>query len=128
MLDVPLVQPESPEARARLAAHLRDRVEELAQYKSRTEIAKDCRLTTQGLRDHINNTGKTMLPRTRVNVSRGLGWTEDSIDLILAGEEPIEDDSSNPKGSQIDRLEAKVDELNAQVERLLEYHRARDNL
>lgn len=54
----------------------------------------------------------------RAALCEALGWTSDSIDLILAGKEPV-DLIPSESMERLEELEARFDELTRQVEALL---------
>jgi hypothetical protein len=74
-------------------------------------------LTRQGLQPLLRGEVKGYQDRLKIPVCRALGWTPDSIDRLLAGDDPIEldeDEHVAPEKSLVSRL----DELETEVQRL----------
>lgn len=70
---------------------------------------------------HMREKGQPIKsPAKRSRICIGLGWTPDSIDLILSGKAPIEATPKLDPVKQLASIERKLDQLAAMVEKRLD--------
>jgi predicted transcriptional regulator len=85
------------------------------------DFAKAAGVTTQGLQPLRKGVRKDYQLKLKAGAARALGWTSDSIDRLLAGQDPIELPNGQPATE--DKIEAALNLMNdrlAEVIRLLE--------
>ena len=82
------------EPRRRLANAVRSR--RLALRLSQAQLAAEAGITERTVRliEHADDADRTM--STMRGVAQALGWTPESLDLILAGQEPVEASAPKP--------------------------------
>jgi transcriptional regulator with XRE-family HTH domain len=115
-----------PEAWQRLAAHVRER--RLALNRTAEEVADRGRpgLSVVVVSRIENAKQDTYSLRTLRALCRGLDWSEDSVELILDGDEPVEaeraDADRSPPGfdmrAAMQELRDELAEVRAELERL----------
>ncbi|MFF0864230.1 hypothetical protein ACFYUV_20900 [Nonomuraea sp. NPDC003560] len=84
---MPQTSDTDPEARARLSEAINERREQLR--LTWNQVAQQAGLTKEGLRS-VRTETRRMMPLTKRGIEDALAWQAGSIDLILAGQPPVE--------------------------------------
>ena len=98
--------------------HLAERIEARRQQLglNPTQLAAATGLSPQGLKNIRKGAIRKYQERLTLPLTRVLGWTPDSIDRLLAGEEPVE--LVRPSGdveSRVESLEHRIEELTVRL-------------
>ena len=111
-----------PETSRHLADHIEARRKQLG--LNPTQLAEAAGLSLQGLKNIRKGKIRNYQERLTLPLTRALGWTPDSIDRLLAGQEPVElVDFVRPNGgveSRVERLERELERLTGLVAGLVD--------